>query len=663
MAASTTIKIRAEDKTKQAFRNVTERTQKLKSSFGGLATAAVGLAGAAGLGALTARLLTLGDRIGKVSSQVGISAESLQKFQFAAEQSGVGAEAMNKALQKLNRNIGEASTGTGPAADALEQLGLSAVTSSGQIKSTETIFGEVAGALSQVESDAIKASIASDLFGRAGVELLPLLNSGAGAVEEFGNQITAVGGVISEEGIVQIQAYNDQLNLLSKSFQGFLVDSGFIKTMTTVAEGAVLKIGELNDLFGDQEKTIRKIDKVSEDLRITRMETALFQDQIKKSSGEEKEIAIKRLKENQKQIKELEKELDSAKQIEKQVAKQEKAQKQVKKGVEATDKVAKKLVKTVKPLMIAGKLDIPAIGGRQGLGGTLEQFTEFYLNLMVLAEDYLGPNFGVSGIVDKHLSTVAQDFSELVIGMENQLVFRRNDISYAFGRILDEIENQLKNMEVEDIFNLDNTFVYVPGEIFDFSQAEVEVPTSIFDFDEKLILQAKDVLDVEGKVVVKVEDKTNIDWDQLNRETTTNVRSLVNRMNDVEVMNSYGGYSPVYVGGARDEYYGYGYHRPKIGNPDYMENFRADYLHEGASVIGMPPVGDTQTNYTGNYLKSNSVRSGAAPISRSAGREATNIEVNIFDGTGQKISDYDSSIRVEINERASRNDQFPALAA
>ena len=60
----------------------------------------------------------------------------------------------------------------------------------------------------------------------------------------------------------------------------------------------------------------------------------------------------------------------------------------------ATQK-AKELKKTVKPLMVAGKLDIPAIGGRKGLGGTLEKFTKFYQNLMILAEDYLGSDFGV----------------------------------------------------------------------------------------------------------------------------------------------------------------------------------------------------------------------------------------------------------------------------
>jgi hypothetical protein len=38
------------------------------------------------------------------------------------------------------------------------------------------------------------------------------------------------------------------------------------------------------------------------------------------------------------------------------------------------------------------------------------------------------------------------------------------------------------------------------------------------------------------------------------------------------------------------------------------------------------------------------------------------IQVSIYDGTGQAIDDYDSAIRVEINQRANRFNQFPSLA-
>ena len=38
------------------------------------------------------------------------------------------------------------------------------------------------------------------------------------------------------------------------------------------------------------------------------------------------------------------------------------------------------------------------------------------------------------------------------------------------------------------------------------------------------------------------------------------------------------------------------------------------------------------------------------------------IQVSIYDGTGQAIDEYDSAIRVEINQRANRFNQFPSLA-
>jgi tape measure domain-containing protein len=39
------------------------------------------------------------------------------------------------------------------------------------------------------------------------------------------------------------------------------------------------------------------------------------------------------------------------------------------------------------------------------------------------------------------------------------------------------------------------------------------------------------------------------------------------------------------------------------------------------------------------------------------------VTVNIYDGTGRRISEYDSAIRVEIENRANRHNQFAALAA
>ena len=613
---STTVQIRAEDKTKAAFRQINQRTQKLKKSFGGLAGAAVSLAGIGGLGALTSKLLTLGDRIGKVSIQTGVSAEKLQAFQFAAEQSGVGAELMNKSLQKLNRNIGEAADGTGPAADALDALGISALTSSGQIKSTEVIFQDIASAFGDVESDAMKAKIASDLFGRAGIELIPLLSAGADGVEKFGKQLESVGGVIDEESIQSIQNLNDKINLLSKSFTGFLADSGTFKFFGKIIDGWTFGVKKLNNLFGDQEKKVRDINTVSQDLKLARKETALFQSKIEKSTGKEQLEAIKRLQINQKQIKALQSELLKSEKIEGSVKDQEKAQKQVTKAIKATDKVAKDLKKTVKPLMVAGKLDVPAIGGRQGLGGTLEKFTEFYLNLMTLAEDYLGTGYGVAAIAKKHLKTIRQDFSEMITGLQNQLVFQRNDISDAFADILADFERELLETKID----VENINIEVPPSAFDFTNTFAKVPGEIFDFSA--VNQAAGAIDSLVKQI--------------------NSYSVTSRTVSREAM-------AVSFAGRNAKPYWSDANLPWMSGNLKIEG-RNNLEYQIPSISGSANQSFTRSSFS----------SGSSALTST---NNPTINVNIYDGTGRRISEYDSAIRVEIENRANRHNQFPALLA
>ena len=86
-------------------------------------------------------------------------------------------------------------------------------------------------------------------------------------------------------------------------------------------------------------------------------------------------------------------------------------------------------------------------------------------------------------------------------------------------------------------------------------------------------------------------------------------------MNDVEVMNSYGGYSPVYLGGARGDRYGYGYAPAMVGNPTEMSYYRSNYLHEAGSkkskchrLVIPPPTTQEITASRSN------VRSGRAPL-------------------------------------------------
>ena len=661
MAVSTTVQIKAEDKTKAAFRKINDRTSKLKKSFGGLAGAAVSLAGVAGLGALTSKILTLGDRIGKVAIQTGVAAEDLQKFQFAAEQSGVSTEGMNKALQTLAKRSGEVITEGGEFKVAFDRLNISLKDANGKTKDVTSIFYQAVDAISKLKSQAEKASAANDLFGRSGVELIPLLNAGSGAVENYGKQIEAVGGIIDKEAIQKIQEFNDRVNLLSKSFRGFLADSGTFEFLGKMIDGWTFGVQKLNEKFGDQEKKIRDINTISEELKITRKETALYQSQIEKSTGEEKKEAQERLKTNHAQVKTLQTELLSAEKIEGSVKDQEKAQTKVKKAIKATDAVAKELKKTVKPLMIAGKLDIPAIGGRQGLGGSLEKFTEFYLNLMVLAEDYLGEGFGVAGIVKKHLKTIKQDFTEMITGLQNQLVFRRNDISDAFADILNAIDNEME------------TKTWNAADLFTVLRANIAA-ADLFNITGVKNISASDHLSVSGTKSVKAADifvvsgSVNIDLTNIENSTKASVQRSMRSVADY--VNFYGvrsNYTPIGNASARKTAFSFG----RNVNVDYQRavpedtvNFDYKTLYSTYPVMTGPGVTKIPGIYDGGRSSGrNSTSSGSNALENSGVSQP--IEVSVYlDMEGQvklPLQSYISSVTNKA-ERSGNSELVGILA-
>ena len=156
----------------------------------GLAGAAGGLSGAlgslvplatgAGLAAMAKGAIDAADNMFDLSQKTGVSVESLSKFQQAANASGTSIEGVGAAMIKLNKGL---AAGSGPAADALKALGLSATDASGKLKSTDKVMLEVADKFKSMPDGAQKTALAMKLFGKAGADMIPLLNGGAKSIE------------------------------------------------------------------------------------------------------------------------------------------------------------------------------------------------------------------------------------------------------------------------------------------------------------------------------------------------------------------------------------------------------------------------------------------------------------------------------------------------
>jgi hypothetical protein len=165
---------------------------KVSGGLKGLAGAAGGLSGAlgalvplatgAGLATMAKGAIDAADNMNDLSQKTGVSVESLSKFQQAANASGTSIEGVGGAMIKLNKGL---AAGTGPAADALKALGLSATDASGKLKTTDAVMLEVADKFKAMPDGAGKTALALQLFGKAGADMIPLLNGGSKAITDL----------------------------------------------------------------------------------------------------------------------------------------------------------------------------------------------------------------------------------------------------------------------------------------------------------------------------------------------------------------------------------------------------------------------------------------------------------------------------------------------
>ncbi|PID95840.1 MAG: phage tail tape measure protein [Alphaproteobacteria bacterium] len=166
------------------------------------------LAGGAifGLASSTARL---GDDVAKTADKLGIGIEELQELRYAAERSGVATSAFDTALEKMTKNIGLAMEGTGAQKDALDALGISAANLA--TMSPDEALGVIADRLQRVETQAEKAAIANDLFGRSGIGMLNMLREGSTGLAQLSEDARRTGYVLSEQAARDAEVFQDTL--------------------------------------------------------------------------------------------------------------------------------------------------------------------------------------------------------------------------------------------------------------------------------------------------------------------------------------------------------------------------------------------------------------------------------------------------------------------
>jgi len=214
MATDYKLRVSAKDDTKKGFNSVNKNINSTQSAMKKLAGAFAGAFAVRQLVTFANETLSLADNIGKVSDSIGVSTEFLQRYQFAAQQSGLATEEFNKGMQNFTKMVGQAQIRTTEAGRTLEKLGVQVKKADGSVKSAEEVFVELFEALDKVGSQFEKNAILADLMGRAGVKLAVMGSEGAEAMKELAASAT---GIIPERSIRDAERFNDTMNMLKRA--------------------------------------------------------------------------------------------------------------------------------------------------------------------------------------------------------------------------------------------------------------------------------------------------------------------------------------------------------------------------------------------------------------------------------------------------------------
>lgn len=217
----------------------------IDTSLAGIASAAGAMAGTvvAGTAAMVVAFAQVADSAKDTAQSLNLTVESLSRLRFAADLSGSSAGAMDTALAKMNKGIGDATMGSGEAAKALQALGLNAQ----QLASmgTEEAFLEISDSLNRVEDSTQRAALGADIFGKQFNDpssgLSNVVAAGSDEIRALGAELDELGGTLSTSVAAEASRFNDNVAKMEATSGAFAqrVSGAVLPTLNLMAEDMI----------------------------------------------------------------------------------------------------------------------------------------------------------------------------------------------------------------------------------------------------------------------------------------------------------------------------------------------------------------------------------------------------------------------------------------
>ena len=160
----------------------------------------------------------MGDEVQKMAIKTGLSTEALSELRHAAEISGTSIQGIEKGIKRMASTLLDAEMGLATSVDALNELNLSVEDFKGL--SPEEAFIKFMEAIADVEDPLKRSALAQDIFGKSGVDLLPIMASGSKGLADLRQEAHDLGIVFDQEAANKAAEFTDAMLRVNEATSG-----------------------------------------------------------------------------------------------------------------------------------------------------------------------------------------------------------------------------------------------------------------------------------------------------------------------------------------------------------------------------------------------------------------------------------------------------------
>lgn len=201
-----------------AFKNKSVAALQDYAKKAGAAIVAGTTAVATGLSALTLKSALAADDLNTLAKQSGFSTADIQKWQYASDLIDVSIDDIVKSAGKMKKNMISTSKTT---IAAWDQLGIKVKDGNGHLRNSTTVFYETLTALSKVQNETERDTLAMTIFGKSADSLAGIVDDGGAALQELAGKAEKAGVILSQDTLDGANALNDKVDMLKATVKGF----------------------------------------------------------------------------------------------------------------------------------------------------------------------------------------------------------------------------------------------------------------------------------------------------------------------------------------------------------------------------------------------------------------------------------------------------------